>query len=401
MEWKISGAVGRGAVAPLAQDLGGVTGSVSGDWPGVGPSRARALAARAAAGLAIGMAGMVAASDPGPGGFAPTVAGVVAADLAAEGDDLAPLESVSTACWNELRTKHVYIAHAAVGGDAVRGIEEILRRRPSINLEVAQARTAMDAAKGDATSAEKHEKDAKPSNQKGSDRDDPGHGGREHRAAAGEPPCAASFERASIVHGAFGPDGDPEEKIESFARFLRSADGAKVEIAMLVFCQGDIERSTDADALVERYASTMSQVVLDRPGLRIVHCTVPLKEHEHGAKATVKKLVGAGGDAVNAARGRYNDALRRRFGADEILDIAAVESTRPDGSRVTYPVGGVHWPALAADYAEDGGRLNARGRVVVGREMLLALVRPCIRAQETAPTGVATGAEGKGDTPGR
>jgi hypothetical protein len=326
------------------------------------------------AGTALALGALAAASsDPGPVLLrAPVGAAVADASI----DDLAALDTVPEACWAELRTKHIYFAHQAVGGNIVRGLEEAMRRRPSINLAILPVKngtTVPAEGGGDEKSKREQKREQKRENEK-----------------PFAPPSAASFAQAGIVHGASGPDGDPEEKIDMFARFLRSPAAEQVDIAVLKLCYADIERSTDIDKLVEHYANTVKLLVLERPNLRIVHCTVPLKEHEHGAKAAMKKLVGAGGDAINAVRGRYNDALRRKYAADEILDIAAAESTRADGSRVTFAVEGVHWPALASEYTDDGGHLNAKGQLAVAREMLLALSRTCTKPAETKPaTGVA------------
>jgi hypothetical protein len=333
----------------------------------------REIAVLASTALAVG-ALAAASSDPGPVTLrAPRIAAAPDAPL----DELAALDTVPESCWAELRTKHIYFAHQAVGGNIVRGLEEAMRRRPSINIAV------LPVKNGTAVPAEGAEGDEKSGRERKQDRkQDQKHEGGKSFA----PPSAASFAQAGIVHGASGPDGDPEEKIDAFARFLRSPAAEMVDIAVLKLCYADIERSTDIDKLLEHYANTVKLVALERPNLRIVHCTVPLKEHERGAKAAMKKLVGAGSDAINAVRGRYNDALRRKFAADEILDIASAESTRADGSRVTFAVDGVHWPALASEYTDDGGHLNAKGQLVVAREMLLALSRTCPKPEAAKPT---------------
>lgn len=325
------------------------------------------------AGTALALGALAAASsDPGPV-LLRASATAEASGPAPSADELAALDTVPEACWSELRTRRIYFAHQAVGGNIVRGIEEIMRRRPSVNIAVMPVRNGAPATEEKSGGEEKSRRERKREQE------------REHDKGIA-PPAAASFAQPGIVHGAIGPDGDPEEKIDAFARFLRSPDAAQVDIAVLKLCYADIDRSTDVEKLLEHYANTVKLVALERPNLRILHCTVPLKEHERGAKAAMKKLVGAGSDAVNAVRGRYNDALRRKFAADEIVDIAASESTRADGSRVTFAVDGVHWPSLASEYTDDGGHLNPKGQVVVARDMLLALSRTCPKPGEAKPS---------------
>jgi len=132
--------------------------------------------------------------------------------------------------------------------------------------------------------------------------------------------------------------------------------------------------------------------------LRVLHATVPLKAADQGAKGAVKRLVGNGTGPANAVRGRYNDLLRARFPASQIIDIAAVESRALDGSAATSSVSGVAWPALCSEYTSDGGHLNDIGQVVVARALLLKLAENA----ESVPSSlqrkdgdVQVGAEGR------
>ena len=58
----------------------------------------------------------------------------------------------------------------------------------------------------------------------------------------------------------------------------------------------------------------------------------------------------------------------------------------------------MNWPCLADDYTDDGGHLNRHGRLLVAREMLLALSRTC-SATPIPATTAAAGAEGGARVP--
>lgn len=351
--------------------------------------------------------------------------------------DLAPLDAVGAPCWAELDARRIYFAHASVGRNILDGIEEILRERPSIGLSIVPWRedrgATLDAgeargpaageqraggrrgggSRGNAAGTADRDRDRMQDKDRDQDRDQDRDRDRdrdrEHAEGTGRgddgPPeggrrIAHAFRSPAIVHGPSGANGSPEAKIESFEKMLRSREGDGVDLAILKLCYADIGRGTDADALFERYATAVERVRRERPELRFVHCTVPLKTAAHGAKAALKRLVGAGENAANARRGRFNELLRKRYAGEVVLDIAEVESHAPDGTATTVEYDGVKWPCLADDYTDDGGHLNRHGRLLVAREMLLALARTCTAAPLPATTAAA-GSGGGGESPGR
>lgn len=270
--------------------------------------------------------------------------------------DLAVLEKVSDSCWSELRTKRIYFAHQAIGSEMLTGLRDLMRRKPALDISI----TAY--AEPDRTDGTVH----------------------------------SVFETPAIVEANAGRRGSPEKKIDEFSSFLRSSEGANIDVAILKFCYGDIGRLTDAEELFGRYTKAIEEIRRDRPNIHIIHCTVPLKAEEHGAKGRFKRLVGAGSDASNAARSRYNDLVRQRFAASTVLDLAATESKRPDGTIATVEVGGKRVQVLADEYTEDGAHLNRLGQLVLAREFLLTLSHQCGGDAErvTAAGGTAAGDSG-------
>jgi hypothetical protein len=56
-----------------------------------------------------------------------------------------------------------------------------------------------------------------------------------------------------------------------------------------------------------------------------------------------------------------------------ILDIAAIESTKPDGSRQSFELDGVTYFSMVPEYTTDGGHLNEIGRKIVAEQFVAAV----------------------------
>lgn len=147
-----------------------------------------------------------------------------------------------------------------------------------------------------------------------------------------------------VTHVYVGENGNPRGKISHFADVVRAA--GTLRIALMKLCYVDIVSDTDVDAVFDRYRSTMAALVQERPDITFLYTTVPLT---------------VGSSADNAARQRYNAKIRAEYGSTgRLFDVAAVESTRADGSRTTGGSGS--YLTLNPDYASDGdGHLNDTG----------------------------------------
>lgn len=275
--------------------------------------------------------------------------------------DLAALDRVSETCWSGLRGKRIYFAHETLGGEIVHGIETVLARKSSIALQVLSYR---------GQEREAHRRERRGTNE------------------------ADAFDRPGIFHAAIGHDGEPEDKIDAFETFLLSPEADRVDVALLKLSCADIGRSTDVNRVMDRYAQAIDSIRSARPKLTILHCTAPLREPDHGAKAAIKKTVGIGPDAANANRGRYNELLRKRFANDHVFDIARAESRRLDGTEETVLVKNERWPALASEFGHGARELTEAGRVTLGREFLMTLSRLCTDATDTKPGVAAVPSEG-------
>jgi hypothetical protein len=180
-----------------------------------------------------------------------------------------------------------------------------------------------------------------------------------------------------FIRDEFVPEnGDPLRKLASFKAFVGT--GSKYDVALVKFCYVDIDANTDAAALFDQYRRTVNELRAGNPRTVFVHATLPLTTVQTGPKAWVKRLIGraAYGTVENVRRDEYNRLLRATYaGREPVFDLARVESTAPDGTRVTVTWNGITAPALSPAYTDDGGHLNARGRLAAAREFLTVLAQ--------------------------
>jgi hypothetical protein len=170
-------------------------------------------------------------------------------------------------------------------------------------------------------------------------------------------------------------NGKPLLKLESFEHAL-AQQSAPVEIALMKFCYVDFGADTDAAALFARYEASIERLRARYPGTVFVHVTAPLTTPPAGPKAWLKRLLGRApyGTVENLRRGEYNALLRAAYqGREPIFDLARLESTAPDGRAVAVQWQGRAAPAMDPAYSDDGGHLNATGRLRAARELISVL----------------------------
>ncbi len=169
-----------------------------------------------------------------------------------------------------------------------------------------------------------------------------------------------------IFHSNIGRNGDPASKCEVFARLLNRPERPRYDVAMMKFCYVDLGRDVDieVEAMLDRYTRTVREIREQRPDVQLVHVTLPLMSDPPGFKTRVKRLIGypTHRDEDNVLRNAYNRALRERFAGEPLFDLAAVESTFPDGSGSSFEHQGQPVFTLVQGYTDDGGHLNATGR---------------------------------------
>ena len=158
--------------------------------------------------------------------------------------------------------------------------------------------------------------------------------------------------------------------------------GRQVDVALMKFCWGDIWSDTDVDALFARYRATMAALERDFPHVTFIHVTVPLAT-EPGLftelKTRLKTLLGrrdVRGQPANVARERLNALIRGEYAGRHLFDLAAIESTKPDGARVSGSYDNQGYFALYDGYASDmGDHLNAVGAKIAATAFLKAIAQ--------------------------
>lgn len=247
-------------------------------------------------------------------------------DVKVSSDDIphSALSNVPSARWQELSGKRIYFGHKSVGAEILAGLADLQKQLPQIELRVTN----------------------------------------------GDP--ASLLGKPGFAESSIGANFDPESKMRDFAAKLEAAGPRAVDIAMMKFCYVDIDRKTDVAKVFASYKETIAGLQQKLPDTTFIHCTVPLTSRYNSLKAYAKRLLGRAQDSAedNRKREEFNAMIRAEYGEKQaILDIAAVESALPDGTRINY--GGV--PSLAACYTYDGGHLNEAGRRAVAIEFLRML----------------------------
>ncbi len=187
---------------------------------------------------------------------------------------------------------------------------------------------------------------------------------------------ASHYQGPMFAHSRIGYNMDPESKIISFNNYMGNLEQWQPDIAMFKFCYIDVRADADVNKLFQEYKNRMQVLKEKYPNVQFVHFTVPLTIVQTGIRADIKKIIGKeiGGYADNIKRNEYNALLRQTYaGKEPIFDLAEIESTREDGSRVSFTENNKQYYALAPEYGRAGRHLNALGRKIVAQKLLTFL----------------------------
>ncbi len=239
----------------------------------------------------------------------------------------APDAAVPAAAWDALAKLKVYFGHQSVGHNILDGVRALMKDAPG--------------------------------------------GARLDIRETSDP---AAFAQPVFAHAAIGKNTAPLSKIEHFRQVLESGVGDAADIAFFKLCYVDIHGGTDVEALIRAYDEAIAALQTRFPKLAIPVVTVPLTAIPSGFKESVKKLLGRGepDKAANVKREAFNAHLRGKYGP-LVFDLAALESTAPDGARTTFAAEGGAIPALYPGYTTDGGHLNAEGGRIAAAGLLIYL----------------------------
>lgn len=183
------------------------------------------------------------------------------------------------------------------------------------------------------------------------------------------------FDTPALVHSLIGRNEAPFSKLVDFEDALE-AIGGRAEVAFFKFCYVDFDAHTDVEQLFKDYLTALDRLHWKYPGVTFVHFTVPLTAVPRGPKAWLKQTLTRQppwGAQENAVRHRFNTLLRTRLAGQPLFDLAALESTRADGTAATFTLGEQTLPALAPEFTDDGQHLNGVGRRRVAEALLTFL----------------------------
>ncbi|BAO45450.1 SGNH/GDSL hydrolase family protein [Thiolapillus brandeum] len=177
-----------------------------------------------------------------------------------------------------------------------------------------------------------------------------------------------------VLHSKVGNNGDPESKLSEFQNYLDERLGdARPDMAMLKFCYLDIDKGTDVSALADEYDQSLKEVGRKHPETLMIYSTIPLRVFNDSWKARIKRWLDMDvwGDEANIKRNEYNALIRKKYAqTGRLADVAAWESTYPDGKPHRIKLFGKEYAELIPEYSNDGKHLNDYGQQVVAGRLL-------------------------------
>ncbi|MCL1897341.1 MAG: hypothetical protein FWG16_00750 [Micrococcales bacterium] len=149
-----------------------------------------------------------------------------------------------------------------------------------------------------------------------------------------------------------GYNGDPLQKLTEFEAMM-DADGNRSQIAFMKFCYSDFQPEISPDAVFDTYVATFNELEKRYPNVTFIHVTAPLSAAEVSW--------------TNDLQDTFNTKLRAQYGS-LVFDLADLESAGTSGTP-TLSLDGVS-PAMAEEFSEDGGHLNAAGSYAIAEKLL-------------------------------
>lgn len=179
-----------------------------------------------------------------------------------------------------------------------------------------------------------------------------------------------------FVHFAIGHNGDPRGKVDDFVSLMGQVRPEENPIAFFKFCYVDVTSETDVESEYTYFKENMLELIDRYPNIRFIASTVPYTFVQSGPKSLVKKVLGKDpyGAPENIKRNEFNEMILSDLGTImPVFDLAALESTLPDGSVETYRYKGAEYPCLPDLYRSDYGHLNSVGSKMISFNLLAFL----------------------------
>ncbi len=240
------------------------------------------------------------------------------------------LKDIPDAAWEKLSQKKIFFGHQSVGFNIIDGIRDLMKEYPQIKLNIVETSDSKD------------------------------------------------FNSGIFAHSRVGKNTEPDTKIADFTNYIDQGIGKDADAAALKFCYVDIMSKTDVQQVFDEYVKAVEDLKTKHPNLTIIHFTAPLTANQTSWKTWIKKIMGKKDIweyTDNVKRNQYNELLVAKYkGKEPIFDIAAIESTKPDGARNAYEYDGKTYYSMVPEYTGDGGHLNVQGRKQVAAQLLITLI---------------------------
>lgn len=243
------------------------------------------------------------------------------------------IKDIPDSAWDKLSHKKIFFGHQSVGYNIIDGIKDVMQEYPRIKLNIVET-------------------------------SDP-----------------ADFNSAVFAHSRAGRNMNPTSKVKDFVTFMENGIGNKADIAGLKFCYVDVRGDSNVESIFENYDKSILQLKSKFPGVKIIHFTTPLTKIQTGPKVWIKKLIGRTTTTDdNIKRNEYNKMILAKYKDDgSVFDLAAVESTLPDGARSLFKKDGKTYYSMFKGYTNDGGHLNEQGRKIVAEQFLIFLANLSVK----------------------
>lgn len=178
-----------------------------------------------------------------------------------------------------------------------------------------------------------------------------------------------------LAHAFVGENDKPDRKCDDFHAMVKDLSAKGLDVAVLKFCYADIRNTRNIAEMFDYYKQTLASLEKEFPSVAFVHTTVPVTRRSVWWKRTARAVLGKEDpwDVGSTNRYEYNERVHSEYRGTPLIDIARVESTRPDGSRATFEYKGKPAFELLEELTYDGGHLNEVGRQVVAREFIRVL----------------------------
>jgi len=243
--------------------------------------------------------------------------------------DFSELKNIPQQKWAELTNKKIYFGHQSVGFNIIDGMNSIMKELSDIKLNIQETKDLN------------------------------------------------SFSKPVFAHSPVGENEVPSSKIYDFRTTIETGIGDSVDIAFFKLCYIDIMADTDVEKVFGIYKEVLTNLAEKYSDVTFVHVTAPVRTVQApGPKTWIKKILGKplGGYEDNIKRNQFNEMLKKAYeGKEPIFDLAAAESTFPNGSRKTFQSNGKTYYSLIPEYTDDGGHLTDLGQKFVAEKFLVFL----------------------------